>query len=76
MYVDVDGEAGYESSVVSCDETSRVEAPTDPQPSAERERTRRPYRAPQLRKLGSVRDLTHGSAVGMIEGAGTFRNVM
>lgn len=33
---------------------------------------RRPYRAPQLRYLGSVRELTLGGTMGAGEGAGTF----
>ncbi|MBX3199921.1 MAG: lasso RiPP family leader peptide-containing protein [Labilithrix sp.] len=34
---------------------------------------RRPYRAPQLRKLGSVRELTLGGTMGITEGGGTLR---
>jgi hypothetical protein len=33
-------------------------------------RERKPYRAPQLRRLGSVRDLTLGSKNGKSEGGG------
>ncbi len=33
---------------------------------------RRPYHAPQLRRLGSVRELTLGATQGMSEGGGTF----
>ena len=33
---------------------------------------RRPYRAPTLRLLGCVRDLTLGGASGFAEGAGSF----
>jgi len=33
---------------------------------------RRPYRAPSLRRLGCVRDLTLGGASGFAEGAGSF----
>lgn len=33
---------------------------------------RRPYRAPALRLLGCVRDLTLGGASGFAEGAGSF----
>ncbi len=33
---------------------------------------RRPYRAPTIRFLGSVRDLTLGGRSGFAEGAGTF----
>jgi hypothetical protein len=36
---------------------------------------RRPYHPPVLRYLGALRDMTFGSAVGMIEGAGTFRGM-
>jgi hypothetical protein len=32
---------------------------------------RRPYRAPRLRLLGSVRELTLGATVGPTEGGGT-----
>lgn len=32
---------------------------------------RRPYRAPQLRQLGSVRELTLGGTMGSDEGGGT-----
>lgn len=42
---------------------------------ADEPRSRRPYRRPHLRRLGSVRDLTLGSAAGMAEGAGTFRGM-
>lgn len=34
---------------------------------------RRPYRAPRLRKLGSVRELTLGGTMGITEGGGTLR---
>lgn len=34
---------------------------------------RRPYRAPKLRHLGSVRELTLGSTMGKNEGGGTFK---
>ena len=33
---------------------------------------RRPYRAPTIRLLGCVRDLTLGGASGFAEGAGSF----
>lgn len=33
---------------------------------------RRPYRAPKVRHLGCVRDLTLGASSGVAEGAGTF----
>jgi hypothetical protein len=33
---------------------------------------RRPYRAPSLRRLGSVRELTLGGTMGMTEGGGGF----
>lgn len=33
---------------------------------------RRPYRAPRLRQLGSVRELTLGATMGFSEGGGTF----
>ncbi|CAN5877980.1 hypothetical protein BH11MYX4_BH11MYX4_55610 [soil metagenome] len=46
--------------------TSTEQAPE--QPSA----ARRPYHAPKLRHLGSVRELTLGATSGMIEGGGTF----
>ncbi|HVH44489.1 MAG TPA: lasso RiPP family leader peptide-containing protein [Labilithrix sp.] len=34
--------------------------------------TRRPYRAPRLRQLGSVRELTLGGTMGLPEGGGTL----
>jgi len=34
---------------------------------------RRPYQAPELRRLGCVRELTLGGVSGVAEGAGTFR---
>ncbi len=34
------------------------------------------YRKPELRRLGSVRELTLGGTQGMTEGAGTFRMMM
>lgn len=37
------------------------------------ESPRRPYSAPRLRHLGSVRELTLGGTAGMAEGGGTFR---
>lgn len=33
---------------------------------------RRPYRAPRLRQLGSVRELTLGATMGAAEGGATF----
>ena len=36
---------------------------------------RRAYRAPRLRHLGSVRELTLGGSKGQFEGAGTRKNV-
>jgi hypothetical protein len=39
---------------------------------SEERRGRRPYRAPTLRHLGSVRELTLGGTFGVVEGAGTF----
>jgi hypothetical protein len=41
--------------------------------NAEGASARRPYRAPQLRRLGSVRELTLGSNNGKPEGGGTRR---
>ena len=37
---------------------------------------RRPYHAPKLRHLGSVRELTLGSTAGMPEGGATFMPAM
>ncbi|MCW5833044.1 MAG: lasso RiPP family leader peptide-containing protein [Labilithrix sp.] len=34
---------------------------------------RRPYRAPQLKQLGSVRELTLGGTMGVTEGGGTLK---
>jgi len=33
---------------------------------------RRPYSAPRLRRLGSVRELTLGTSMGITEGGGTL----
>ena len=41
-------------------------------PRDETAAARRPYRAPKLRHLGSVRELTLGGTNGMSEGGGTF----
>lgn len=49
------------------------EQPSDAASAAPR---RRPYQAPKLRHLGSVRELTLGSTAGMPEGGGTFMTVM
>jgi hypothetical protein len=38
--------------------------------------SRRPYAAPKLRHLGSVRELTLGGTSGMAEGGGTFMAAM
>lgn len=38
--------------------------------------SRRPYRAPHLRKLGSVRELTLGATMGSAEGGGTLMVVV
>jgi hypothetical protein len=43
---------------------------TEPQKEAPEAGARRPYAAPRLRHLGSVRELTLGSAAGKSEGAG------
>jgi hypothetical protein len=48
---------------------------TAPQPASEGAALRRPYRAPRLRHLGSVRELTLGGSKGKTEGGGTFKNV-
>lgn len=40
--------------------------------SAEPRTPRRPYHAPRLRQLGSVRELTLGATSGKVEGGGTF----
>ena len=49
--------------------TDLAPAPTSP---AVARAGRRPYRAPTLRHLGCVRDLTLGGASGFAEGAGSF----
>jgi len=43
---------------------------TQPQEEAAQASARRPYAAPRLKHLGSVRELTLGSAAGKSEGAG------
>jgi hypothetical protein len=41
-------------------------------PTASETPARRPYSAPRLRQLGSVRELTLGGTMGNSEGGGTF----
>jgi hypothetical protein len=41
--------------------------------SASASGSRRPYHAPRLRHLGSVRELTLGATMGMPEGGGSLR---
>jgi len=56
----------------SIDETIIDEAPT--QPTVEVRSPSRPYEAPHLRYLGSVRDLTSAGASGILDGAGQSQN--
>lgn len=51
---------------------SRIAVGTDLAPTTIAPAGRRPYRAPTLRRLGCVRDLTLGGASGFAEGAGSF----
>lgn len=43
-----------------------------PEDQTEQQPTRRPYKAPHLKHLGSVRELTLGKTGDNSEGAGTF----
>lgn len=52
--------------------TPPSDAVAEPPPRAPAADGRRPYRAPALRHLGSVRELTLGGTFGVVEGAGTF----
>lgn len=52
---------------IALDEASHVSAVPDA--------PRRAYKAPKLRHLGSVRELTLGGTAGMSEGGGTFRTM-
>jgi hypothetical protein len=56
------------------DDANAPESPgkSEHSPAGELVRLRRPYRAPTIRYLGCVRDLTLGGASGFAEGAGTF----
>jgi hypothetical protein len=51
--------------------------PSSGQPSEQAHRSsgeRKPYRAPQVQRLGSVRDLTLGSTTGIPDGIGATRH--
>jgi hypothetical protein len=53
------------------DQDPKAESPSATTDAAASASARRPYRAPTLRRLGSVRELTLGSNNGKPEGGGT-----
>lgn len=52
---------------------TRSASPPENDATLEKSTARRPYRAPKLRHLGSVRELTLGGTMGKAEGGGTFK---